>query len=86
MRKLLVLSAVAIATIAFSSCAPKDCSCTAKFTDPDVEAMLGNSLNITWDGKELKTAGFKNCNDYYEQTMKAADEANDGYSIECVEE
>lgn len=86
MKKLLVLSVVAIAAFAFSSCAPKDCTCTAKFTDPEVEAMFGNTLNLTIEGADLKTAGYKNCNDYYEKTMKAQDDAEPGYSIECVEE
>ena len=86
MKKLLVLSVVAIAAaFVFSSCAPKDCTCTVKYSDPDVEALLGNSLNVTIEGKDLKEAGYKNCNDYYEKVMKAADDAEPGYTVECVE-
>lgn len=86
MKKLLVLSVVAIAAFAFSSCTPKDCTCTAKFTDPDAEALLGTSLNITIEGQDLKDAGYKNCNDYYDRVMKADDEKYDTYSVECKEE
>lgn len=86
MKKLLVLSAVAFAAIAFSSCAPKNCTCTAKFTDPAVAEIMGTSLNVTLEGKDLKDAGYKNCGDYYDRVMKADDEANEGYTIECVEE
>ncbi|MBO7133074.1 MAG: hypothetical protein J6W06_02800 [Bacteroidales bacterium] len=85
MKKLLVLSVVAIAAaFAFSSCTPKDCTCTAKFTDPEVEAIVGTSANFTVEGKDLKEAGYKNCNDYYERVVKAGEVA--GYTFECVEE
>ena len=86
MKKLLVVAVVAFAAMAFSSCTPKDCVCKAKITDPDVAAIVGTSADFTIEGADLKTAGYKNCNDYYEKTMKAQDDAEPGYSIECVEE
>ena len=85
MKKLVVLSVVAIATLAFSSCAPKDCVCKAKITDPDVAALVGTSADFTIEGADLKTAGYKNCNDYYEKVVKPQESAVD-YSWECVEE
>ncbi|MBR6067843.1 MAG: hypothetical protein IKP45_08575 [Bacteroidales bacterium] len=83
MKKLLVLSVVAIATFAFSSCTPKDCVCTATATDPDFQD-IASAANITVDGKTLKEAGYKNCSDYYEKNIKP--QTYTGFTMECVEE
>jgi len=85
MKKLLVLSVVAIAAFAFSSCTPKDCVCKAKIADPDVAAIVGTSADFTVPGEDLKTAGYKNCSNYYDKVVKP-NEVAAGYGWECTEE
>ncbi len=79
MKKLLVLSVVAIAAFTFSSCGPKDCKCTASSKQmPDI------SESVTFTGKELKDAGYKNCGDLYDKYVKNLEIGDIKY--ECVEE
>lgn len=79
MKKLVVLSVVAIATLAFSSCAPKDCKCTASSKEmPEISA------DVTFTGEELKDAGYKNCSDLYDKYVKNLETGDIKY--ECVEE
>lgn len=86
MKKVLVLSVVAIAAaFAFSSCTPKDCVCKAIISDRDVAAIVGTSADFTIEGADLKTAGYKNCSDYYNKEVKPR-EAGVDYGWECVEE
>ena len=79
MKKLLVLSVVAIAAFAFSSCAPKDCKCTASS-----KSVPNISESVNFTGKELKDAGYKNCEDLYNKYVKNLEIGDIKY--ECVEE
>ena len=80
MKKVLVLSVVAIAAaFAFSSCAPKDCKCTASSKEyPEI------SESVSYTGKELKDAGYKNCSDLYDKYVKGLETGD--IKWECVEE